>query len=126
VYVSPVNVGYVELDCQPIGPCYVELEGYRLTPDPRAPASAPAVLHLPLGTEVHLSAVPAFGYRFNGWSGDIVSGDPQVTATLGRMTTLTANFSPVMPLGAVPAVAAAIAIPLALLWWNRRVWQDAQ
>ena len=125
MYVSPVNSGYVELDCQPIGSCYVELQGYRLTPDPQAPASAPAVQHLPLGTEVHLSAVPAFGYRFSGWSGDIVSSDPQVTATLGLTTRLTANFSLGMPLWAVPVVAAAIAIPFVLFWWHRRAQQGA-
>jgi hypothetical protein len=77
---------------------------------------------LPLGTEIRLSAVPAFGYRFDGWSGDIVSSDPQVTATLGLTTRLTANFSLVMPLWVIP-VAAAITIPLVLLWWQRRLGQ---
>jgi hypothetical protein len=125
VYVSPGNGGHVELDCRPIGSCYVELEGYRLTADPRASVSAPAVQHLPLGTEIRLSAVPAFGYRFDGWSGDIVSSDPQVAATLGLTTRLTANFSLVMPLWVIPIAAAAIAIPLVLLWWHRRVRQDA-
>ena len=119
MYVSPGNSGHVELDCQPIGSCYVELEGYRLTADPRAPASAPAVQHLPLGTEIRLSAVPAFGYRFDGWSGDIVSSDPQVTATLGFTTSLTANFSLVTPLWVIPA-AAAIVILLLLLRRHRR------
>jgi hypothetical protein len=120
VYVSPGNSGHVELDCQPIGSCYVELEGYRLTADPRAPDSAPVVQHLPLGTEIRLSAVPAFGYRFDGWSGDIVSSDPQVTATLGLITRLTANFSPVMPVWVVPIATAAVAVSLMLLWWRRR------
>jgi hypothetical protein len=125
VYVSPGDSGHVELDCQPIGSCYIELEGYRLTADPRASASAPAVQHLPLGTEVRLSAVPAFGYRFDGWSGDIVSSDPQITAALGLTNRLTANFSPVMPLWVIPVAAAAIAIPLVLLWRRRRARQDA-
>jgi hypothetical protein len=125
VYVSPGNGGHVELDCQPIGSCYVELEGYRLTADPRAPASAPAVQHLPLGTEIRLSAVPAFGYRFDGWTGDIVSSDPQITATLGLTNRLTANFSLVMPLWVTPVAAAAIAIPLVLLWRRRRARQNA-
>ena len=125
MYVSPVNVGHVELDCQPIGSCYVELEGYRLTADPRAPDSAPAVQHLPLGTEIRLSAVPAFGYRFHGWSGDIVSSDPQITATLGLTTELTANFSPVMPLWLWVIPVAAAAIALVRLWWHRSARQDA-
>jgi hypothetical protein len=125
VYVSPGNGGHVELDCQPSGSCYVELEGYQLNADPRAPASAPAVQHLPLGTEIRLSAVPAFGYRFDGWSGDIISGDPQVTATLGLATRLTANFSLAIPLWVIPVAAAAIAIPLVLFWWHRRARQDA-
>ena len=119
MYVRPVNGGHVELDCQPIGSCYVELEGYRLTADPRAPDSAPVVQHLPLGTEIRLSAVPAFGYRFDGWGGDIVSSDPQVTATLGLITRLTANFSPVMPVWVVPIATAAVAVSLMLLWWRR-------
>ena len=126
MYASPGNGGHVELDCQPIGSCYVELESYRLTADPRAPASAPAVQHLPLGTEVSLSAVPASGYHFDGWSGDIVSSDSQVTATLGLTTRLTVNFSPVMPVWVVPIAAAAITIPLVLLWWRRRARQDVQ
>ena len=125
MYVSPGNGGHVELDCQPIGSCYVELEGYRLTADPRAPASAPAVQHLPLGTEISLSAVPALGHRFDGWTGDIISSDPQITATLGLTTRLTANFSLVMPLLVIPIAAAAIAIPLVLLWRCRRARQDA-
>ena len=115
----------MELDCQPIGSCYVELEGYRLTTHPLAPAWAPAVQPLPLGTEIHLSAVPAFGYRFHGWSGDIVSSDPQITATLGLTTELTANFSPVMPLWLWVIPVAAAAIALVRLWWHRSARQDA-
>ena len=125
MYESPGNGGHVELDCQPIGSCYAKLEGYRLTADPRAPASAPAVQHLPLGTEVRLSAVPAFGYRFDCWSGDIVSSDSQVTATLGRINRLNANFSLVMPLWVIFIVVAAIAIPLVLLRLRRRARKDA-
>jgi len=124
VYVSPGNSGHVELDCQPTGACYIELEGYWLTTDPRAPASAPAVQHLPLGTEVRLSAVPALGYRFDGWSGDIVSSDPQITATLGFSTRLTANFSPIIPLWVIPIASAAITIPLVLLRRRRRARQN--
>lgn len=125
MYVSPGNGGHVELDCQPIGSCYVELEGYQLSPDPRAPASAPAVQNLPLSTEIRLSAVPALGYRFDSWSGDIVSSDPQVTTTLGLTTRLTANFSLVVPLWVILVATAAVAIPLVLLWWRRRARQDA-
>ena len=124
MYESPGNGGHVELDCQPIGSCYVDLESCRLTTDPRAPASAPAVQHLPLGTEVRLSAVPTFGYRFDGWSGDIVSSDSQVIATLGRSTRLTANFSLVIPLWLI-FITAAVAILLLLLWWRRRARHDA-
>jgi hypothetical protein len=40
------------------------------------------------------------------------------------MTDLTANFSLVMPLGLFPVAAAAVAIPLVLLWWHRRARQD--
>ena len=121
MYESPGKGGHVELDCQPVGDCYVELEDYWITADPRAPASAPAVQYLPLGAEVHLTAVPAFGYRFDGWSGDIVSNDPQLTATLGLMTRLTAHFSPVMPVWAIPIAATVIATLLVLLRRRRKV-----
>jgi hypothetical protein len=67
-----------------------------------------------------LTAVPAFGYRFDGWGGDIVGSDLQLTATLGLTTRLTANFSPVMPLWVILVAAVAITTPLVLLWRRRR------
>ena len=70
--------------------------------------------------------MPASGYHFDGWRGDIVSSDPQVTVTLSLTTRLTANFSPVMPVWVVPVIATAIAIPLVLLLWHRRARQDVQ
>lgn len=125
MYVRPVNSGYVKLDCQPIDSCHIALEGYRLATHPQAPDWAPAMQHVSIGSEVRLSAVPAFGYRFDGWSGDIVSSDPQITATLGPFTRLTANFSRVIPLWVIPVAAAAIAIPLVLFWRRRRDRRDA-
>jgi hypothetical protein len=119
VYVSPGNSGHVELGCPP-GECLVGLEGYRLVPDPRASGPVPAVQPLPLGTEVNLSAVPAFGYRFDGWSGDITSDSREISAKLGQTTRLTANFSPLMPFWLIPIIAAAVAISLLLLLRRRR------
>ncbi len=101
MYVSPGNGGHVDQ------------EGYRLSGNP-------SVQPLPLDGEVNLKAVPAFGYRFDGWSGDVAGDSPEVVAKLELTTRLTANFSPVMPLWLIPVIAAAVAVPLLLLWRRRR------
>lgn len=124
MYVSPGNSGHVELACPP-DECLVGLEGYRLVPDPRVSGPAPAVQHLPLGTEVKLSAVPAFGYRFDGWSGDITSDSREISSKLGFTTRLTANFSPLMPFWLIPVIAAAVVIPLLLLLRRHRQARQA-
>jgi|GEM_PF-6781820 len=45
------------------------------------------------GTQVALTAIPARGYRFTGWSGAATSNDSVLTATMGRDLSVTANFT---------------------------------
>jgi len=46
----------------------------------------------PPGTAVTLTAVPAAGWAFAGWSGGLTSGENLVTITMGAHTTITATF----------------------------------
>jgi hypothetical protein len=45
------------------------------------------------GNEIHLKAVPIHGYKFDGWSGDLISNEFEISLFVNRSTTLTANFS---------------------------------
>ena len=45
------------------------------------------------GTSVQLTATPAAGYQFTGWSGNVVGAANPLTFTLNSPSTLTANFS---------------------------------
>ncbi len=45
------------------------------------------------GNPVHLTAIPAPGYRFDGWSGDVPSRDAQISLSVGGKTTMAALFS---------------------------------
>jgi uncharacterized repeat protein (TIGR02543 family) len=45
------------------------------------------------GTTVELTAVPAAGYHFVGWSGDAGGADNPLTVTMGRDKTITATFA---------------------------------
>lgn len=54
------------------------------------PASAPIS-----GFDPVLEAVPASGYRFDGWSGDIDSDDNPLALVMDCSKTIVANFSPV-------------------------------
>lgn len=44
------------------------------------------------GTQVTLTAVPAAGYEFTGWSGDLVSTDNPVTVVMDSSKAITASF----------------------------------
>ena len=46
----------------------------------------------PSGTVITLSAVPASGYKFVGWSGDVVSTDNPVQVTMNGDKDVTATF----------------------------------
>ncbi len=101
MYVSPDKGGHVNQD------------GSRLSVNPSVQSGL-------VDTEVHLNAVPAFGYRFDGWSGDIASDSREIVIRLDVFTKLTANFSPLMPRWVITIIIAAAAIPLLFLWRRQR------
>ena len=45
------------------------------------------------GTTVKLTATPAVGYKFTGWSGDFTGTTNPVTITMNANKTITANFT---------------------------------
>ena len=45
------------------------------------------------GTEVTLQALPAQGFKFNKWSGDVTGGENPITLIIDCNKTVTANFS---------------------------------
>ncbi len=50
-----------------------------------------------VGTSVAIKAVPAAGWRFVNWTGDVIDPDSAVTETvISQKKTVTANFSPVV------------------------------
>jgi hypothetical protein len=46
-----------------------------------------------LDNPIHLKAIPATGYKFDGWSGSVTSNDPCLTLSVSRSTNLCASFS---------------------------------
>jgi DMSO/TMAO reductase YedYZ molybdopterin-dependent catalytic subunit len=44
------------------------------------------------GTQVTITAIPAAGYEFTGWSGDLVSTDNPATVVMNSNMSITANF----------------------------------
>ncbi|MBT9147988.1 MAG: Internalin-A [Syntrophomonadaceae bacterium] len=49
------------------------------------------------GTEVTLTAIPAEGFTFSHWSGDVIGIDPIVRPTMDRHKSVTAHFTLVPP-----------------------------
>jgi uncharacterized repeat protein (TIGR02543 family) len=47
----------------------------------------------PAGTSIQLTAAPAAGFHFTGWSGNVVSAENPLTFQLNSPSTITANFS---------------------------------
>jgi hypothetical protein len=45
------------------------------------------------GNEIHLKAIPVSGYKFDGWSGDIISSDNSISLLVASSTNLYATFS---------------------------------
>jgi len=42
---------------------------------------------------IHLKAIPAPGYKFDGWSGAVTAADDSISLTMSRSTTIYASFS---------------------------------
>jgi pectate lyase/pectin methylesterase-like acyl-CoA thioesterase len=59
--------------------------------------SDPAGDKFPAGTRVTLTATPAPGWRFEGWSGDLTGTDNPAMITMDREKSITANFTPLPP-----------------------------
>jgi uncharacterized repeat protein (TIGR02543 family) len=59
--------------------------------------SDPAGDKFPAGTRVTLTATPAPGWRFEGWSGDLTGTDNPAIITMDREKSITANFTPLPP-----------------------------
>src|SRR5215475_5688622 len=59
--------------------------------------SDPAGDKFPAGTRVTLTATPAPGWRFDGWSGDLTGTDNPAIITMDREKSITANFTPLPP-----------------------------
>jgi uncharacterized repeat protein (TIGR02543 family) len=60
--------------------------------------SDPAGDKFPAGTRVTLTATPAPGWRFEGWSGDLTGTDNPAVITIDRDKSITANFTPLPPI----------------------------
>ncbi len=59
--------------------------------------SNPAGDTFPAGTKVTLTATPAAGWRFEGWSGDLTGTDNPAVITIDRDKSISANFTPLPP-----------------------------
>ncbi|MFC2052198.1 hypothetical protein ACFLT4_05670 [Chloroflexota bacterium] len=58
-----------------------------------APSSNITTYTFKSGTHVHLEAVPASGYLFNSWSGDLFDSANPTTVIVDCNKSITANFS---------------------------------
>ena len=58
--------------------------------------SYPAIFTYDDGSEVHLEAVPADGYFFKNWSGDLSGNTNLTTIVIDCNKKITANFSRIM------------------------------
>ncbi len=61
--------------------------------DQGAPLSYPFTLYLEDGTTVTIEAVPAFGYVFDSWSGDLSGTTNPAILIMDCDKSITANFS---------------------------------
>lgn len=64
-----------------------------LTASPGGQVTGPTGGWLPEGTLASVTAQPNAGFLFTGWSGDIISTDPNLNLTLVRPLTLRAEFA---------------------------------
>ncbi|MFC2024502.1 hypothetical protein ACFLTJ_02860 [Chloroflexota bacterium] len=103
VYVSPPNSGRVSFNGEEI----TQLMNY-------------ASRDFPRGTDVVLEAIPAFGYRFNYWSGDIKGNERAFKVRMKNSKRATANFSRIIPNWLIAISVIAISAPLLFRWLRRR------
>jgi hypothetical protein len=59
----------------------------------KPPSSYPSVYTFSSGTKVYLEAIPAFGYRFSNWAGDLPGTIDPTIILIDCNKNITANFS---------------------------------
>jgi uncharacterized repeat protein (TIGR02543 family) len=77
------------VEVSPVGSGTVEIDG-------KSPATFPANITFDSGKSVPVIAVPASGYVFNGWSGDLTGAVNPTEISMTCTKNITANFSRVM------------------------------
>ena len=78
------------MDVEPGGGGTIEVEQ-------NASSSYPTTLSFETGTSVRLEAVPAPGYHFDNWGGDLSGTTNPTTIVIDCNKKITASFSPVTP-----------------------------
>ncbi len=102
MYVSPPNSGQVNL-------------GGLILP------SYPARRTYQSGTHVVIEAIPAPGYRFIRWSGDVEGTTKSITVQIDTGISIQAVFARIVPNWLIATIVVAIAAPLLLRWRRRRL-----
>ncbi|MFC1957013.1 hypothetical protein ACFLVY_01790 [Chloroflexota bacterium] len=90
------------------------------------PSSYPTGRTYQTGTRVVVEAIPAPGYRFIRWSGDIEGTTKSITVQIDRKKSIQAVFARLVPNWLIATIATAIAVPLLLRWRRRRSKYPAQ
>lgn len=83
---------------------------------------APGTWALTQGDTITITAVPAEGYRFDHWEGDIAGMPNPATFQVNSDTSIVAVFTPYYPAGCAPAaLVAAVILPIiaAIYAWRR-------
>jgi hypothetical protein len=83
--------------------------------------SFPAASTFPYGTDVIVEAVPALGYRFDNWSGDLEGNTKSITVRVGPSKRVQANFVQLIPNWLIAIIATATAVPFLVRWRRRSV-----
>lgn len=73
------------------------------------------------GTNVVVEAIPAPGYRFIRWGGDVEGTTKSITLRIDRSMVIQANFTRIFPSWLIAIIVAATAVPLLLRWRRRRL-----
>ncbi len=78
------------------------------------------------GETVELTAIPAAGWQFEGWSGDLISTNPVETVVMNQPHSITATFAPdTTPLELVGEVSVSTAPQSVLIEWTTNKAADS-
>lgn len=78
------------------------------------------------GTYVFVEAIPAPGYRFVRWSGDIDGITKSITVQIDRSKWIQAVYTRIVPNWLIAIIIVAITVPLFLRWRKRHSKYTAQ